>query len=269
MALFALAACATGRSDIDELGALLEPGYRISKPDGPGPFPAALLYHGCGGLVGEAGDKDIMDGYVAAATEAGYVAIVVDSLRPRNIDFDEAVSRVCRGLKLRGQRRAGDVVASAAYARDLPYTKETGAVLAGWSHGGWAVMEAMAMDLTQDWPPGLQRPETDALASVAGVYLTYPYCGFPARTPNRDWPRAPRASVLLVENDTVAKREPCDKAFARMQASGVKLDLEVFDGVTHAFDESDHTDDSEFVYDGSAAKRAHERFGAFLSSLID
>jgi dienelactone hydrolase len=252
---------------LEALNAQLEPGYQIYRPEGEGPFPVTVLHHGCGGLIGEHDDKDILIPYAEAAVSAGYIAIIVDSFRPRGIGFDEARATVCSGLQLRGRARAGDVAASLAYARSLPDAAPDGYVIAGWSHGGWAVMEAMIMDMRTDWPPSLTEPPGDALPPLAGVYLTYPYCGFPSRAPRRGWANPVPADVVLAEYDSVSDVGRCHQAFERMRESGVELEVDLFEGVTHAFDESDQTATSVFVYNAEAAAAAHARFGAFLERL--
>jgi dienelactone hydrolase len=53
-------------------------GY-LARPDGPGPFPAVVVLHGCAGFF---------PGYATIADDlksAGYAALAVDSLGPRGI----------------------------------------------------------------------------------------------------------------------------------------------------------------------------------------
>lgn len=243
----------------------LEPGYTIVRPDGPGPFPTVLLFHGCGGLVGAQGPKQIMNRYAEAANEAGYAAIIVDSFTPRGIGFEAAVSQVCTGLRLRGARRAGDVVAALMYAEQQPFAAPGQFVLAGWSHGGWSVMEAMTVDLEKSWPAGLRRPPADLYDEVNGVYLTYPFCGFPSKTRKRGWARPIPTQIVEAGRDTVAKAGPCHEAFDRMAETGVPFTIKPFGTMTHAFDEEDQTPESAFVYDAGATEKALELFRQFLT----
>jgi dienelactone hydrolase len=255
------------RTSVNERIGLLEPSFNISLPEGDGPFPAVLMFHGCGGLVGPTAEKDIMDNYAREATESGYVAIIVDSFTPRAIDFDDAIGRVCSGLALRGRTRAGDVVAAVAYAKSRDDIDKSAIVLAGWSHGGWTVIEAMTMDMADTWPAALERPESNVMDDIRGVYLTYPYCGFPSTGNRNPWVQTPLTSVVVAENDTVVGLEKCIETLQFMDASGVPLEVEVFRHVTHAFDESDQTDESSFVYVEAEAQRAINRFGSFLSDV--
>ena len=262
LATLAMTAC--GQS-VEERIALLEPSYKIVKPEGDGPFPVVLLFHGCGGLVGADGPKEIMDRYAAAATEVGYAALIVDSFTPRGITFGKQTKKVCSGRRLLGGKRAGDVVASLAYAMELPYAEPDGFVLAGWSHGGWTVMDAMVSDLKRSWPRGLQRPPADLYDHVAGVYLTYPYCGFPAKGRKEGWSHPIPAHIVVAGNDIVAKPKPCEEAFANMARSGVPFEITRFETMTHAFDEEDQTPTSPFVYDPEATEEALDVFRDFLT----
>lgn len=243
---------------------LLKPGFVVSKPEGEGPFPVVLLFHGCGGLRGEHGEKDIMNGYARTAREAGYASIIVDSFGPRDIDFHYAVSKVCKGYKLRGRARAGDVLAAVSYAKSLSFVDAGHIILAGWSHGGWTVMDTMTMDMEKRWPAALKRPPADILGGLQGVYLTYPFCGFPALSHERSWVYRPPTSVIVAEYDEVVQLGRCAETLIKLDADGVVLEVEVFEHVTHAFDERDQTAKSSFSYDDAASSRAHRRFEHYL-----
>lgn len=252
---------------LSERAAALSPYFEIARPDEKGRSPVVLLFHGCGGLVGEEGEKEIMRGYAQTAVDAGYVAIIVDSLGPRGIDFETAVSRVCKGLTLRGRARAGDVLAAVEFAKRQSFIDAENIVLAGWSHGGWAVMDTMTMDLKNHWPAAMKRPTAAILDGLKGVYLTYPFCGFPALSHERAWAHRPLTSVVVAEDDSVVQLGRCAQTLIKMDADGVTLEVEVFENVTHAFDESDQTAKSSFSYDEAAASRAHQRFASYLSDL--
>ncbi|MEM9839585.1 MAG: dienelactone hydrolase family protein [Pseudomonadota bacterium] len=249
---------------VEERSAFLEPNYAIHLPEGEGPFPTVLLFHGCGGLVGENGPKQIMDRYAKAANDVGYAAIVVDSFGPREISFDRAVRRVCSGLQLRGARRAGDVIASLAFAETQDFAKPDAFVLAGWSHGGWSVMEAMIMDLSDTWAPGLRAPSPKIYDQVHGVYLTYPYCGFPSRARKRGWAKPIPTQIIEAGQDVVAKEGPCHEAFDRMTESGVPVNLITFEEATHAFDEEDQVEGAVSVYNPDLTDQALKLFQDFL-----
>ncbi len=272
----AVASCSTFTADrdLDARAERIMPGFDLRLPAGASaddPAPIVLLFHGCGGLVGPNGErKTIMDSYADAAVEAGFAAAVVDSFTPRNIDFRRAMRQVCRGFRLRGGWRAGDVLAAIDIARNSPGVDASRIALAGWSHGAWAVMDLQVMDLEEDWPGGLrQRPENTSLEGVQGLYLTYPFCGWPAASPRRPWRHDVEVSVVLAENDELSNNPRCREAVERARESGLDVDLVELPGLTHAFDEPDLLPDSEFVYNAEAAARARARFVDWLEATLE
>ena len=60
----------------DIKGQLLLPGH-LYRPDGPGPFPAVVALHGCGGIGPH------LHRWAQTLQQWGYVALLVDSLSPR------------------------------------------------------------------------------------------------------------------------------------------------------------------------------------------
>ena len=58
-------------------------GY-LYKPAGSGPFAAVVGMHGCGGVLNEKGEIDLLYGlWGEILSRAGYVVLLVDSFRPR------------------------------------------------------------------------------------------------------------------------------------------------------------------------------------------
>jgi dienelactone hydrolase len=111
---------------------------QVIRPDGPGPFPVVVQRHGCGGV------QPLQRRYAEAARAAGVAAVILDSLAPRGIGRHEACATVCTGLRLRGGERAGDLTAILDWLDDQPWADRTRLAAAGWSHGGWSIMEALA-----------------------------------------------------------------------------------------------------------------------------
>ncbi|MEM1103949.1 MAG: dienelactone hydrolase family protein [Pseudomonadota bacterium] len=269
-ALFLVSGCAgfsrySVGSDLKARSTKLEPSFRTFQPaEGEGPFPVVLLVHGCGGLDGPEGRGSVIPDYARIAADEGYVAIVVDSFTPRDISFDEAVFWVCKGYRLRGGQRAADVAAAATFARSLPNVDSSRIILAGWSHGAWAIMDLLSFDMSEKRLPGMKRRTPDALEGVAAAYLTYPYCGWPSRTAKHGWATPIAAEMVLAEDDDIAPKEKCLEAVEAAEASGADLNVEIFENVTHAFDESEHVAESVDRYNAEAAERAYRRFASFL-----
>lgn len=251
------------RSDLERLIAKLEPHIRVYKPAGPGPFPVVLQLHGCGGA------KKIQDEFAEAARDAGVLAVVLDSLTPRKIDFEKALKHICTGHKLRGRERAGDLVAGLEMVRRRPDIDPERIAVAGWSHGGWTIMDLLALDTPREKPDNLRDMPDDPWAGVIAIQLIYPYCGFPALTRSRGWTKTDiPVDALILQGDKVANPNVAQRAFTKARESGAVIDVEKWSGVTHAFEEDMHPKGSRCRYDPVRAKEAHARYAAWLSRIF-
>jgi dienelactone hydrolase len=77
-------------------GAKVANASKVFKPAGPGPFPVALILHGCGGKT------PFLETYAQVAVEAGWAAVVVDSFKPRGMSMLDGKLFVCTGTRCRG-----------------------------------------------------------------------------------------------------------------------------------------------------------------------
>ncbi|MEO6380262.1 MAG: prolyl oligopeptidase family serine peptidase, partial [Caulobacteraceae bacterium] len=124
----------------------------IVRPDGPGPLPVVVQLHGCGGI------QPMQMRYAETARAAGVAALVVDSLAPRGIGRREAQLTICTGLRLRGAERAVDLLAMLHWLRSQPWADPARIAVAGWSHGAWAIMDAMTGARPEANAPDLLSP---------------------------------------------------------------------------------------------------------------
>jgi dienelactone hydrolase len=198
---------------------------RLVMPKGPGPFPVVIQMHGCGGIT------RLQHRYAEAAAEAGVAAIVLDSLAPRNIGRLEAQLTVCSGARFRGAERAGDLLAMLAWLEEQPWADAERVAAAGWSHGAWAVMEALVgVPSSAAMAP--------ALAQLKAAILFYPYAGPLARTASRGWgPYAPKVYGLVCGRDAVVGSTLPLRALRRLEADGLDVQLLELPEATHCFDD--------------------------------
>ena len=98
----------------------------LLAPDGPGPFPAVHMLHGCGGL----GSRDRM--WVRRLRGCRYLTLRVNSLTPRGL------KQVCGGDSLRPEERVPDVLAAVAFLQSRADVDPMRIALMGWSHGARA-----------------------------------------------------------------------------------------------------------------------------------
>jgi dienelactone hydrolase len=216
----------------------MAPGFHLLRPEGEGPFPAVVQMHGCGGL------QPFQFSYAQAAHDAGFVVLVVDSCSPRGIGRLAATLTVCTGLQLPGDERAADLFVALHWLRAQPFVDSTRMAAAGWSHGGWAVMDALAMPLAEARrETGLADLQDAALDGLAAAIAVYPYAGLRARTAKAGWAgRRPLTYGLLAEKDQVVGVANAQRAFARLKADGVSVETLTLAGARHAFDDPEASD---------------------------
>ena len=236
-------------------------------PETPGRAPLVILVSGCGGLNGLQGPKTVMKNYAAAATRAGAYAVVLDSFASRGIAFNDAVSTVCSGMRLHGNERAGDIIAAEALARRHWNADFSGVILAGWSHGGWTVMELLSAGPRATSIAGFRIERASPALTPDAVALYYPYCGFLNATSRSKWDfRGPLLHLNASANAPAAGKECTD---AILKARGGAENLEQADYPnTHAFDEEDQVPGSEFKYDAEATQRSLALFERFISDQV-
>jgi dienelactone hydrolase len=193
--------------------------------------PFMVLLHGCGSANGP------QPAYAKALVAAGIACLIVDSHAPRKISRMEAVTRVCSGTMLWGREQAGDLLALFEWARHQPWVDATKLGAAGWSHGGWTIMDALALGREIGRHAGLSDVPDDPLAGLSHVSLVYPWSGPGSHTFLRGWTRSCPGIMVLAEKDSVAGTLLPKQALARARRSGAAIDLHVFSGATHSFDE--------------------------------
>jgi dienelactone hydrolase len=244
-----------------ELSAFLSPSYVVNVPEGAGPFPTALLFSGCDG------PHDNLPWMAAQLNRMGWAAVTVDSHGPRGFDRAEIWRLVCAGQVLGGPERAGDVAVALADVRAMPFADPDRLALIGASHGGWAVLDLLALLGAGKLPHNLTAwpvPPEEVLAGVGAVVLYYPYCGFGSQVSRLGWEADIPALFLLVEGDTVASETACQKLVADMRTEGRSIEQVVFPGVTHGFDQQEKAIFSLLGYDEATTIKAFETTLDFL-----
>lgn len=211
---------------------------RVFKPEGAGPFPVALILHGCGGKT------PFLEAYAQTAVAAGYAAIVVDSLKPRGMSPLDAKLTVCTGVRLRGLKRAADLFAVMAWLEDQAWADHQRIFLAGWSHGGWTIMDGYAVGDNAARITGLADADPMMLRSrVKGALLVYPYAGYPSLTSRQGWGEAgPKVWSVLAGKDQVVGWKYAKAAFDRLSRDGLAVDTVFHADATHAFDDDKAND---------------------------
>jgi dienelactone hydrolase len=252
------------RRTLGEQVEMLRPGVQVYLPaSATGPVPAMVFFHGCGGK------RPMHTAYSQAIADAGFAAVLVDSFEPRGIGRFGAMTQVCSATRLMGQERAADVFAALEIARATEGIDPERLVLAGWSHGGWTLLDAMSFIGEGERPPALIDGNT-SFDGVLGIVPIYPYCGFPARASGRIGPNLPPVEMILAERDMVAPHGDCARLARRAIEDGAEVSYTVWEGVTHAFDDTDAPAiDPRMTYNAEAAARLRARLIEILRETQD
>jgi dienelactone hydrolase len=181
----------------------------LYRPAGQDPFPAIVLLHGCNGVGRH--DRE----WARGLAEWGYVALLIDSFRPRGF------SEVCnRGMLVPGALQGADGFAGAQYLRSQAFVRPDRVGVIGFSHGGWAVLKAVLA--------GSPRPA--GAPPFAAAVAFYPACPPPAAPLETD------TLILIGEADDWTPVERCRRWRELAQTDGHALQLKTYPGALHAFD---------------------------------
>lgn len=259
----------TKRQEPAAVSALLSPYYRVYRPGdmAAGPVPTALLFSGCDG------PKDNLDRWARALAQDGWAAVIVDSHGPRGLDRYQKWRLVCAATLLPGAERAGDVAVAIDDVRGMDFVDPDRLILVGASHGGWAILDMLALlnagktpyNLSR-WPDGFEGGE---VPGVQGAVLLYPYCGGLSEVRASGWGEGFPLLFLLVAGDTIVDEDACLEVIAEMTESGREVEVHEFDGVTHGFDQETKAPFSTLLFDPDATSRAIDITRKFLDRALE
>lgn len=197
----------------------------LFRPEGPGPFPAVVALHGCGGLHARRGgdlaarERD----WAERLVRSGDVVLLPDSFGPRGLD------QICtrRDRPIHPRQRSADAYGALVYLQARADVRPDRVALLGWSNGGSTVLEAVAAGAATR-PRG---PAPDFRTAIA----LYPGCNLALRDPA--WlPPAVPLHVLAGGADDWTPAGPCRALADAAAAAGAAVDLVVYEGAHHGFD---------------------------------
>lgn len=255
-----LAACAGGTIDVPSTpvaGARM-PAHpipaRLVLPAGPGPHPAVILLHGCGG-PGNAlsGAPAHLTDWANRVVAWGYAAVIPDSFAPRG------VGNVCAPAdqpKVTVTDRAGDAVAIARYLRTRPDIAANRIAVVGFSHGG-ATAQRVTVNPVGPAARGLFRAAVDYYGSCVGAPS---YNGIPL------------LSLAGADDDWGNPAATC-RTFDQAVGAGAPVQAVAYPGVVHSFDSPAArtrvmNNGHALQYDQAAAEDSFRRTRAFLDKYL-
>ena len=213
------------------------PAY-VVKPDGPGPFPAIVILHGCEGF----------NGFEAVAADrlafAGYVVAALDTLTPNGIP--PCTNRDATNAT------ADDARAALAWLATQPYVVADRLGVMGFSMGGGAALALADPANHAAPPPGLRA-----------VVSYYPPCA------GHDGNAAVPIAIFIGALDQVTPAAQC-ATFAAV-GGGKPVQLNTYPGATHGFlvPVPDHDFGGKPVrYDAIATEDSAIKVGRFFGQYL-
>jgi dienelactone hydrolase len=187
--------------------------FRMEKPEGEGPFPAVMLFPGCGGFDSR-NLKSQYDRVQNLLGELGFVTLRINYLAVRNaynchsINIDDATN---------------DIGLVAEYLRQQDFVKKDTINVIGWAIGGAITIQALTE--TNNWKP----------AKVDAVIAYYPRCSY---LRIRDWTSKVPVLALFGAKSTTAPYSSCEKLFGN-QPKPENVTVRIYEDAYMAFDNSD------------------------------
>lgn len=185
----------------------------MQKPSGPGPFPAVVALHGCGGLWTGSGKLNARHAdWGDRLQAAGYAVLFPDSFRSRG--FESVCNTLDRAITPAG--RARDAFGAADWLASQPFVMKNRIGLLGWSNGGSTALHAARTGA---------RPSATDFRTVVSFY---PGCttilknGWSARVP---------VTILHGADDDWTPAAPCEML---AKAGGARFVS--YPGAYHDFD---------------------------------
>jgi dienelactone hydrolase len=189
-------------------------GY-LRRPSGAGPFPAVVLWHGCGGFP-EPVDQD----WGVKVTSWGYVALTIDSFGPRGI------KNTCGGGP--PADIAYDAYRALNFLVQQQFVDPKRVVAVGFSQGGWLSLLSVERG-------AIEEASENKFRAAAAFYPVCSAVRGPMTVPTL---------IMTGESDDWTPAEACRKlvngqndwGISRQNGEGVPIQLIVYPDAYHSFD---------------------------------
>lgn len=222
LAIALLATACAGRVEFDNVtpNAPVRLAGTLTRPSGPGPFPAVVILHGCHGVSPQ------IHRWARELKDLGYVVLVVDSFGPRRLPADCAPEGPD---DLPNTARFEDAYGALRFLQAQPYVRGDRVATLGFSQGGVFAMAAInGPSLERARRRGVQLPEPGFAAGV-GVY--------PGGCFSLVQERVVRPLLVLIgAADDWTPPADCSEMVARMRERGADATIAVLPGAYHYFD---------------------------------
>ena len=197
----------------------------LFRPEGPGPFPAVVALHGCGGLVNRAGKiVGRFADWGERLAAAGVAVLFPDSFSSRGLSTQCRV----RERKVRSSReRVADANAARRWLQSQPWTVKNRVSLIGWSNGA----------ATSLWAVRPRASVRDGMPDFRSAVAFYPGC---RRLGEMGWSARIPTLILIGRADDWTPASACEQMVAGARGRSAHASLMIYPGAYHEFDRPDY-----------------------------
>lgn len=195
----------------------------LFRPSGPGPFPALVALHGCGGLRLRSGALDARAADWGARLAAiGYVVVFPDSFATRGVrEICTQANRVVSPTRGRPE----DAFAARAWLAQQPFVDAGRIGVVGWSNGASTVLTVI--DASRPLPP-------DSGGAFQTAIAFYPGCRTALRSGR--WSARGPLAIFMGDADNWTAPAPCVDLVAAAEQRGEAVAITLYPGAHHDFD---------------------------------
>lgn len=265
--------CWVAAQTVQDVSFVNSQGVRLTakyyQPAWSGPHPAIVMLHGCSGIFSY---SDVTRGIARLYTEwagrlnaAGYAALLPDSFGPRGSAQNQCGNGAAGVSEV--SDRPEDAYAARAFLASRTAEVDAGRIaLLGWSHGASSAFAAMSTTM-----------RTRVEGRFRGALTFYPGCGlynaFGGISTSTYAPYAP-LTMFHGDADPLYQSGYCQTRVQRAQyfgssvANGNPMELLVYPGAKHSFDNARVGDSSFTSYDLNAKSAADTETMSRLSQIL-
>jgi dienelactone hydrolase len=196
----------------------------LYRPDGPGPFPAVVALHDCGGLTKRPNtEAQLYSVWAKKLVADGFVVLFPDSFGSRGLGSQ------CRERHRNvhaSRERVSDANAARLWLQQQSYVRPDRISLLGWSNGAAAVL----------WTVRLTTPPHPETADFRSAVAFYPSCG---RLREAAWSARIPTLILIGRADDWTPATACEQMVAGARGRSARVQIVVYPDAHHEFDRAD------------------------------
>ncbi len=251
-ALWATAGAAAEPVDIPE--GTLSLHAVLYRPAGPGPFPAVVALHDCGGLdIHPTANAELYREWSDLLTAKGFVVVFPDSFGSRGAGGQCRL----RQPKVRASReRVVDADAARRWLQTQTFVRADRISLLGWASGGTAAL----------WTVRPNAAPRDAGTDFRSAVALYPGCG---RLRQTAWSARVPTLILIGGADDATLASTCEQMVADAHGRSARAAIVVYPGAGHEFDRTNGLLKPRPEPAGTADPSGRGRHGGNLAARAD